>query len=124
MAVWRKAVYWVGGLWPIALGVFIYLAGKKTSRMLPGSWQIPPGDIHILLSNVLSHAIGYLVPALFRIRAGCGILVEAGLERLRLAAIQIAESTSMAESRLSVWKIGGAVLVATGALLFGLALQG
>ena len=123
ISVWNKAAYWAKGLWPVASGAAIYWGGRKTLRLLPKAWHIPPGDIHILSSSGLSFLFGRLVLPVFRKIANGGAAVEEGVARLRIVAEKIAESASLAENRLAAWRPGAAVLTIAGAMFFWLALR-
>ncbi len=121
VAVWKKTEYWMKGLWPVVIGVVLYLAGKRIGRLLPGEWHVPPGDIYFALWRISTCMSRCVAVAGGRISAVLAALTNAGLVRLRLAAKRVANGMGRAESSLAVWRFGGAAVLVAGASFFWLA---
>ncbi len=120
--VWNKTEYWINAVWPIVLGVALYLAGKKIGSLLPGEWRLPPGDIYYALWRI-STGISRLAASGIGTFGEFVALANPGLVRLRLAAKRATEELSRAESRLSAWRFGGAAVVAAGASFLWIAFR-
>jgi len=110
---------WLKNLWPLALGVLLYAGGSGMGRILKGrNLEIAPGDCYVAYA-----ALGRGAAVVLRWLFSHAPEQPRGITRvMRDGSEPIVRALAVAESSLTLWRIGSVLAVLTSAGIFWLAL--